>query len=157
MIRNKAVLLVFRLVLGALFLYAGAVKVGQPLNFAQSVRNYQLVGQSLSFIAALVMPWLEILAGAFLIAGVWKRGAALALSTLLVFFVALTVVTMIRGLDIDCGCFGAVDRKAGLGVILEDLGMLYLGLCILLVPDKGRPHKGLSPKGTVPLEHGPAV
>ena len=33
---------------------------------------------------------------------------------------------MIRGLDVDCGCFGAIDRKAGLGVILEDLAMLYL-------------------------------
>lgn len=138
MIRNKTVLLAFRLVLGGLFLYAGAIKAGQPLDFAQDVRNYQLVGQSLSFIAALVLPWLEILAGAFLIAGVWRRGAALVLSTLLVFFIALTVATMARGLDIDCGCFGAVDRKAGLGVILEDLGMLYLGLCVLLAPDRSR-------------------
>ena len=38
---------------------------------------------------------------------------------------------MIRGLDVDCGCFGAIDRKAGLSVILEDLAMLYLGLCVL--------------------------
>ncbi len=52
----------------------------------------------------------------------------------LVFFIVLTVVTMIRGLDVDCGCFGAIDRKAGLSVILEDLAMLYLGLCLLLAP-----------------------
>jgi uncharacterized membrane protein YphA (DoxX/SURF4 family) len=136
MIRNRTVLFIFRMVLGGLFIYAGAVKVGAPLDFAQSVRNYQLVGQSLSFIAALVLPWLEIVAGAFLIAGIWKRGAALAVSSLLVFFIALTVVTMIRGLDIDCGCFGAVDRKAGLSVILEDLGMLFLGAALLL--DKPR-------------------
>jgi len=88
----------------------------------------------LSFIAALVLPWLEILAGAFLIAGVWKRGAALVVSGLLVFFVVLTAVTMLRGLDVDCGCFGAIDRKAGLGVILEDLALLYLGLCALFGP-----------------------
>jgi hypothetical protein len=146
MVRNKAVLLAFRLVLGGLFVYAGAVKVAAPLVFAQSVRNYQLVGQSPSFVAGVVLPWLEILAGAFLIAGFWKRGAALTLSTLLVFFIVLTVVTMIRGLDIDCGCFGAIDRKAGLSVILEDLGMLYLGICVLFAK------KGLSPRGTVPLD-----
>lgn len=136
MVRNKTILLAFRIVLGGLFIYAGAAKVLAPLDFAQNIRNYQIAGQSLSFIAALVLPWLEILAGAFLIVGVWKRGAALVISSLLVFFIVLTVVTMVRGLDIDCGCFGAVDRKAGLSVILEDLAMLYLGLCLLFASEK---------------------
>jgi putative oxidoreductase len=131
MVRNRALLLAFRIVLGGLFIYAGAVKALAPLDFAQNIRNYQIVGQSFSFAAALVLPWLEILAGAFLIAGIWKRGAAMVISSLLVFFIVLTVVTMIRGLDIDCGCFGAADRKAGWSVILEDLAMLYLGLCVL--------------------------
>ena len=134
MIRKKTALLIFRLVLGGLFVYAGVVKVFDPLDFAQNIRNYDLVGQSLSFIAAIVLPWLEILAGAFLIAGVWKRGAALVISGLLVFFIILTAVTMIRGLDIDCGCFGALSRKAGWSVVLEDLALLYLGLCILIEP-----------------------
>lgn len=131
MVRNRTALLVFRVVLGGLFVYAGVLKVGDPLDFAQNIRNYQLVGQSLSFIAAIVLPWLEVVAGVFLIAGIWERGAALVVSGLLVFFIALTAVTMVRGLDVDCGCFGAVDRKAGWSVILEDLGMLYLGLCVL--------------------------
>jgi uncharacterized membrane protein YphA (DoxX/SURF4 family) len=134
MVKDRTILFVFRFVLGGLFVYAGLVKAPEPLDFAQNIRNYALVGQSLSFIAAIILPWLEILAGACLVAGIWKRGAALVISGLLVFFVALTVVTMIRGLDIDCGCFGAVDRKAGLSVILEDLVMLYLGLCLLFPP-----------------------
>ena len=136
MVRNKALLLVFRIVLGGLFVYAGIVKVLEPLDFAQNIRNYDLVGQSLSFIAALVLPWIEILAGAFLVAGIWKRGAALVVTGLLVFFIVLTAVTMARGLDVDCGCFGSVDRKAGLGVILEDLAMLYLGLCLLFANER---------------------
>jgi uncharacterized membrane protein YphA (DoxX/SURF4 family) len=131
MLRNKGVLLAFRLVLGGLFVYAGAVKVLDPLDFAQNIRNYQLVGQSLSFIAAIVLPWLEILAGLALILGVWTRGAALVVTGLLVFFIVLTAVTMVRGLDVDCGCFGALSRKSGWGVILEDLGMLVLGLVLL--------------------------
>jgi uncharacterized membrane protein YphA (DoxX/SURF4 family) len=148
MVRNKTVLLVFRALLGGLFVYAGIVKVLEPLDFAQNIRNYDLVGQSLSFIAAIVLPWIEILAGAFLIAGIWKRGAALVITGLLVFFIVLTLVTIARGLDIDCGCFGAIDRKAGLSVILEDLAMLYLGLCVLSAPKEyirqkeGSPRKG---------------
>jgi putative oxidoreductase len=155
MVRNRAALLLFRIVLGGLFVYAGAAKALEPLDFAQSVRNFQLVGQTLAFIAAIVLPWLEILAGAFLILGVWKRGAALVVTGLLVFFIVLTVVTMVRGLDVDCGCFGALDRKAGLSVILEDLAMLYLGLCVLFAPGKGRSSQGPSPERTVPARDCP--
>ena len=136
MLRNKGVLLAFRLVLGGLFVYSGAVKVVEPLDFAQNIRNYQLVGQSLSFVAAIVLPWLEILAGLALILGVWTRGAALVVTGLLVFFIVLTAVTMIRGLDVDCGCFGSLSRKSGWGVVLEDLGMLVLGLALLFAPKK---------------------
>ena len=136
MLRNKGVLLAFRLVLGGLFVYAGAVKVLEPLDFAQNVRNYQLVGQSLSFVAAIILPWLEILAGLALILGVWTRGAALVVTGLLVFFTVLTAVTMARGLDVDCGCFGSLSRKSGWSVVLEDLGMLALGLALLIAPKK---------------------
>lgn len=139
MIRNKAILLVFRVVLGGLFVYAGVVKVGDPLDFAQDIRNYRLVGQTLSFVIAVVLPWLEILAGVFLVAGIWTRGAALVITGLLVFFIVLTLVTMARGLDVDCGCFGSLSRKSGWGVVLEDLGMLALGLGLLCAKKDGRP------------------
>jgi putative oxidoreductase len=134
--KNKTLLLVFRLALGGLFVYAGVVKVLDPLDFAQNIRNYRLVGQSLSFIAAVVLPWLEILAGVALAAGIWKRASALIISGLLVFFIVLTLVTIARGLDVECGCFGALSRKSGFGVILEDLGMLFMGLCLLFAPAK---------------------
>jgi hypothetical protein len=136
MLKNKTLLLVFRLTLGGLFVYAGIFKVLDPLDFAQNIRNYRLVGQSLSFIAAVVLPWLEILAGLALAAGIWKRVSALIISGLLVFFILLTLVTILRGLDVDCGCFGALSRKSGFGVILEDLGMLFMGLCLLFAPAK---------------------
>jgi len=138
MIRNRTVLLVFRLVLGGLFVYAGVVKALEPLDFAQDIRNYRLVGQMLSFVAAVVLPWLEIVAGLALAAGIWTRAAALTISGLLVFFILLTLATMARGIDVDCGCFGSLSRKSGWGVIIEDLVMLYLGLCLLLDKKKGQ-------------------
>jgi len=136
MLKNKTLLVIFRLVLGGLFVYAGVVKVLDPLEFAQNIRNYRLVGQSLSFLAAVVLPWLEILAGVALAAGVWTRASALIITGLLVFFILLTLVTIARGLDVECGCFGALSRKSGFGVILEDLGMLFMGLCLLFAPEK---------------------
>jgi putative oxidoreductase len=151
MIKNKTLLALVRLVLGGLFVYAGVVKVLDPLEFAQNIRNYRLVGQALSFMAAVVLPWLEILAGVALAAGIWKRASALIISGLLVFFILLTLVTIARGLDVDCGCFGALSRKSGLGVILEDLGMLFMGLALLFSK------KGQSPSGTVPFGDSPPV
>ena len=136
MLKNKTLLVVFRLVLGGLFVYAGVVKVLDPLDFAQNIRNYRLVGQSLSFLVAVVLPWLEILAGVALAAGIWKRPSALIISGLLVFFILLTLVTIARGLDVDCGCFGALSRRSGFGVVLEDLGMLFMGLCLLFAPER---------------------
>jgi putative oxidoreductase len=136
MIKNKTLLVAFRLVLGGLFIYAGVVKVLDPLDFAQNIRNYRLVGQSLSFVVAVVLPWLEILAGVVLAAGIWKRASALIISGLLVFFLLLTLVTIARGLDVDCGCFGALSRKSGFGVVLEDLGMLFMGLSLLFAPER---------------------
>jgi len=136
MIKNRTLLVLFRIVLGGLFVYAGVAKALDPLDFAQNIRNYRLVGQELSFIAAVVLPWLEILAGLALAAGVWTRASSLLISGLLVFFIALTLVTIVRGLDVDCGCFGALSRKAGLGVILEDALMLFLALAVLFAPGK---------------------
>ena len=136
MLKNKTLLVIFRLVLGGLFVYAGVVKVLDPLEFAQNIRNYRLVGQALSFLTAVVLPWLEILAGVALAAGIWKRASALIITGLLVFFILLTLVTIARGLDVECGCFGALSRKSGFGVILEDLGMLFMGLCLLFAPEK---------------------
>jgi uncharacterized membrane protein YphA (DoxX/SURF4 family) len=149
MLKNKTLLVLFRLVLGGLFVYAGVVKVLDPLDFAQNIRNYRLVGQSLSFIAAVVLPWLEILAGVALATGIWKRASALIISGLLVFFIVLTLVTIARGLDVECGCFGALSRKSGFGVILEDLGMLFMGLVLLFSK------KGQSPSGTAPFGDSP--
>jgi len=136
MIKNKTLLVLFRLVLGGLFVYAGIVKVLGPLDFAQNIRNYRLVGQSLSFLAAVILPWLEILAGLALAAGVWRRASAFVISALLGCFIVLTLVTIVRGLDVDCGCFGAFSRKSGFGVILEDLGMLYMGLALLVARER---------------------
>jgi uncharacterized membrane protein YphA (DoxX/SURF4 family) len=130
-VRNRAVLLVFRLVLGGLFVYAGAVKALDPLDFAQSIRNYQLTGQSLSFVAAVILPWVEILSGLALLSGVGKRGAALVITGLLALFIVLTLITMLRGLDVDCGCFGAISRRSGWGVVVEDVAMIFMGLALL--------------------------
>lgn len=126
MIRNRAVLLFFRIVVGGLFIYAGVLKIADPLGFAKDIENYRLVPRAVAFLIALVLPWVETLAGAALVAGLFKRTSAGLISVILGFFIVLVAVTMARGLDVDCGCFGALSRKAGWTLLLEDALMLFM-------------------------------
>ncbi len=133
--KNRLFLLLLRLVVGGVFIWAAITKIADPLSFAQDVRNYRLVGLSLSFVTAIILPWVELIAGIFLIIGIFPRSGALLISGLLVFFIILVAVTMLRGIDVECGCFGTFSRKADLGLILEDLLWLVMSLALLFSPE----------------------
>jgi uncharacterized membrane protein YphA (DoxX/SURF4 family) len=130
MIRNKWFLLIFRLVAGGVFIWAGVLKVVDPLGFAESIMNYQVFPRGLAFIVALVLPWVEVIAGGLLIVGLLKRSSALLISLMLLGFIGLVALALARGIDTSCGCFGSFSRRADLTLILTDIGLLYLVLCV---------------------------
>jgi putative oxidoreductase len=130
MIRNKYILVAFRLVVGGVFIWAGVSKIFDPLGFAQNIVNYRAFPQVMSFFLALVLPWIEVICGAFLILGIFRSASALLLSGLLAVFLVLITVTIIRGIDIDCGCFGSLSAKVDYKLILEDSILLFFSLNI---------------------------
>jgi len=134
MLQNRNVLLIFRLIVGGVFIWAGISKIADPLSFAQNVRNYQLVGPALSFLTAIFLPWVELIAGMWIIIGIYPRSSALLISCLLMFFIVLVLITMARGLDVDCGCFGTFSRRADWQLIAEDSLWLALSLALLFSP-----------------------
>ncbi len=132
--KNKYILFAFRLIVGGIFIWAGVSKIADPLSFAQNIRNYQLVGQSLSFVTAVFLPWVELIAGLWLIIGLYPKSSALLISCLLGFFIVLVAITMARGLNVDCGCFGTFSRQADWWLIAEDSLWLALSLVLLFSP-----------------------
>jgi putative oxidoreductase len=136
MIRNRWLLLVFRLVVGGVFIWAGVLKVVDPLGFAQSIMNYQVFPRTLAFITALVLPWMEVIAGGLIIVGLFRRSSALLVSLMLSGFIGLVALALARGIDTSCGCFGSLSRRADLTLILTDLGLLYLALCVFFAKPK---------------------
>lgn len=134
MLRNRYFLLLLRLIVGGVFIWAAISKIVDPLTFAQDVKNYRLVGQTLSFLTALILPWIELIAGICLILGIFPRSSALLLSGLLIFFILLVSITIIRGIDVECGCFGTFSRKADFWLILEDSVWLIMSLILLFSP-----------------------
>jgi putative oxidoreductase len=132
MIRNKSVLWVFRLVVGGVFIWAGILKILDPLEFAQNIANYRVFSRHFSFLIAIVLPWLEVLCGVLVIFGIFRSASSLLLSGLLGIFLVLITVTLFRGIDVDCGCFGSLGRHVDYRLLLTDIVLLYLTLNIFV-------------------------
>lgn len=124
---------VLRVLFGLTFLAAAVSKAAYPVEFAAIVANYQLLPEALVNPVALLLPWVEIACGAALVAGVWTRGAALVLCKLLVVFLAALGLSVMRGLDVQCGCF-TVAPQAGASMradMIRDGVILVVGLLVL--------------------------
>lgn len=102
---------------GAVFVLAALPKLQDPATFALAVYRYHLLPGALVNIAALAMPWAELATGAALIAGrgTLRRAAALLAAAMLVLFTAAIAASLLRGLDIACGCFSLSPAAAAAG------------------------------------------
>lgn len=103
----KAVHWLIRVALAALFLWTGAQKVLEPGVFAASIANYRVLPEVLVGFAAIGLPVLEIVAGLALLAPAYAQGAAVIVASMLGVFAAAMAQSKLRGIDLDCGCFGA--------------------------------------------------
>ena len=129
---NKYLLLFIRIFFGFIFIFAAISKVTDPLGFSQSIYNYKLMPDFIINLLAIAFPWIELVAGILLVFGISVKENSAILSGLLVIFIFAIAISLARGLDIDCGCFGTVDgSKVGLMKILENIGLLLLGLILI--------------------------
>ena len=95
-----------RWLFGALMLWAAVSKLANPTEFLSSIYAYETpLPRPLLQLAAVVLPWLELLCGLLLIANVWSETALATMIGLLAVFLVATGQAWARGLDISCGCF----------------------------------------------------
>jgi len=99
-----------RLFLGGIFIYAGCIKLENPLQFAVAVEGYQLLTPSLVIWVIKILPWLEIALGIALLLGIFIRFTAAFAGGLLLFFIGIMSATYLRGIEADCGCFGVGEK-----------------------------------------------
>ncbi len=129
-----------QLALGLLFVVAALPKLADPPGFAHMIYNYRILPGSLVNLFALVLPWVELLAGVALLLGLWTRASASLIAALLVVFLVALSVNLLRGNAIDCGCFDVTaagksvpERLADMRRdVVRDLGMLLLAVPVLL-------------------------
>ncbi|NIQ98281.1 MAG: DoxX family membrane protein [Desulfuromonadales bacterium] len=130
---NRASIVLYhlcRLALGGVFVFAGAVKSQDVTAFAGEIANYRILPYTLNYLAAATLPYVEVLAGAFLLANRKVRPAALLVAALNVVFMIALASAMVRGLDIDCGCFRAESATTPAVALVRDAGFLLLAVIV---------------------------
>ena len=96
---------------GAVFVYAGVLKVRDPLEFANDIHNYHLLPWTVGVRLAFYLPWLEILAGFALIFHRFFAGALAITGSLMLGFIDATIWAKAQGINVACGCFGAASSN----------------------------------------------
>jgi len=101
---------VCRCLLAGVFIYSGYVKTAATLQFAAAIDRYRIVPEQYSYPIAQYFPWVEIALGLILLSGLKIRWSSIAAAGLMMFFIVLLSITLYRGIDTNCGCFGFGDR-----------------------------------------------
>jgi uncharacterized membrane protein YphA (DoxX/SURF4 family) len=137
--------LVVRLGLGCMFIMSSVPKIQRPYEFLGSIYGYELVGPKMGVLVAMVLPWVELLAGVCLVGGVFVGGALLASMGMGVLFTFVLASALYRHLDISCGCFsnpgaGKISYLTLIRAIVITLvsASAYAGT-ILLAPKQWQP------------------
>lgn len=129
---NKYLLLVARLIPGIVFIFAGMEKISDTPSFAKAIYDYRIFPELLINFFALAIPWIEVVSGLLLVFGIWVRENAFILNALLLIFITLILISIFRGLNIECGCFGtASGSRVGWLKILENVALLIPGICLI--------------------------
>lgn len=105
---KKPILIVSRVLVGALFFYSGLSKLIQPIEYFEvAVAQYDIVPQKFIHLVCLILPWVELVFGAFLLIGHRTKKASAVLGVLTALFQLILGQALLRRLPMDeCGCFG---------------------------------------------------
>ena len=126
--------------IGCLLLYSGVIHASNDIRFYQAVCQYQLLPDGAAIAVATFLPELLLLTGFFLVVGFWMESALVVAAVTFSVFGLATGITWVRGMSIDCGCFGShsqpVDWKHSLG------NFLLTVTCVLLFVQLGKHRAG---------------
>ncbi len=132
--------LLARLVVGGVWVVAGALKLPHPDESVRAVRAYDLLPEAVVPVVGHALPVVEVMVGACLLLGLLARGSAVVSSLLLVAFIVGISSAWARGLQIECGCFGGGAGPAQNATakypweLARDVGLLALSLWLVWRP-----------------------
>jgi uncharacterized membrane protein YphA (DoxX/SURF4 family) len=145
--QRSVIALLCRVILGVILVYASIDKIVHPAEFAKSIGNYNVLPFGLENLLGIILPVLELLVGSCLILGIMLDGSAIITAGMMTVFIIALSQAMIRGIDINCGCFKVTvengGHQVGIRRIIEDF--LFLGMSIMIL-SRGQRKWELYPK-----------
>lgn len=124
--------LLLRLYVGSIFIYASLSKITDPAIFAENIAAYQIIPYWGINLVAVILPWLELICGFFLIIGMRTRATAFLSSGLLFMFTLFVIINIFRGLSINCGCFDNVGEPIGWAKVVQNTIWFIMTIIIML-------------------------
>lgn len=133
---GRRLVLVARLIVGGVFIFAAVPKIADPHAFAVAISNYHLVPELVARGTGAVLPLLELVIGVALITGVQARGAAVLSAGLLLVFAAALTRAIVLDINVDCGCFGGAARsQIDWTSVARNVGLTALAALIVYSPE----------------------
>ena len=131
-ISNKYFLFLLRVLLAFVFVFAAIEKIAAPESFAVSISNYKLLPTELINIPAVIIPWIELISGLLLLFGISVKENSAIITFLLNVFTIGILISLFRGLNIDCGCFGTIyGERIGLLKVSENILLIISGFMLV--------------------------
>jgi uncharacterized membrane protein YphA (DoxX/SURF4 family) len=128
-----------RLTLAVTFIWACIHKIAEPYEFGMQVATYQILPLALVNLQAIILPWVELVVGVLLIAGLLTRPAALVTCGMNVMFIAAIAMALAADLHLQCGCFSSAEagEEMDTSLIVRDSAMFVLGAALTVMrPDR---------------------
>ncbi|MHA4894438.1 BT_3928 family protein [Pedobacter sp. PWIIR3] len=133
----KAILNFFRVFVGVLFIFSGLIKANDTIGFGYKLEEYFDVFH-MSFFSgyataiAMILCILEIVLGALLLFGFWRKQVTSGLLAIIIFFTFLTFVSAFFKVVTSCGCFGDAIPLTPWQSFSKDLVLLVMILYIFI-------------------------
>jgi len=118
--------IILSVIVGGILIYAAIPKIIAPNAFYLDILGYNIIGMLFSKILAISLPWVELLSGAGIIIGVWYLSSLRIAQWLYSVFVVLLIITLIRGINTDCGCFGSAGGQVTWWHVIGDMVLLLI-------------------------------
>jgi len=123
--------LIVRVLVGALFIFAGVAKVGHFNDLAAAIAGFRILPEPVVGPLAVLLPFFEIGLGLYLAAGLFTRTAATIAAVQLTVYAAAIASAVIRHIPANCGCFGPQDQvPADWPHVVVDLALA--AVCVLV-------------------------
>lgn len=129
-ISSPLLIRVCRIGIGLVMLAAALGKIGDPGAFSTQIHHYHLVPVGAENLLAVLLPWVELLAGLSLVLGPHARSGAWLSAAMMAVFTLAVSTAVARGLDIECGCFGTADASHVGGMKLAE-NLLLTGAALV--------------------------